>query len=85
MYIFIDESGTHQHIGHASMALVYLVCEDLEVTRLKIITTEKRLGIKNFHWVRDRWPIREEFLKSLLNLPFTFKISLAKQPVNTKQ
>ena len=81
MLIFIDESGTHKAVDHATIVLVYVEITDLAKFESKVELIEKELGIRYFHWNTERWVTREKFLEKLLKLDFTLKVAILKNPV----
>ena len=85
MIVFIDESGIHKSIDHSVFALVYISTEDREVLERAVIEIEKKLNITDFHWSDHSWKVREKFIRELAKLPFTAKIAIFKNPINTAQ
>ena len=81
MVIFIDESGTHKQIDHATIALVYVEITNLEEFEKAVVEIEEELNIKYFHWTDESWQTRDKFLKRLLKLNFTLKVAVLKNPV----
>lgn len=81
MIIFIDESGTHKQVDHATVVLVYVEIENLEIFEQRVIEIEEKLGIKYFHWTDEKWQKRERFVEQLLKLDFTFKVAILKNPI----
>lgn len=83
--IFIDESGIQQKDGHSIVVLVYVSVEDLESLEKQIKEIEKQLHIRKFHWSdfgsRRGWKIREEFLRRVSGLEFTFRVAVFQNPV----
>ena len=49
MDIFIDESGTHKHVGHATTAIVYIEVKSNEKFEEHLMTIEQELKISSFH------------------------------------
>lgn len=82
MYIYIDESGTHIREGEFSVALVYIIIEDLENIENAILKAENFLRINSFHWSKHNWKIRETFIQLLCKKDFTVKIAIVKNPFN---
>lgn len=80
-YIFIDESGIHKQVDYSTIALVYVVLEDIQKVEQGIIQIEQKLNIKPFHWTRHGWKIRIKFLEKISKLPFTFKVAVFKNPI----
>lgn len=84
MIIFIDESGIHRRDGKSSVALVYVVVNNLENLEHSIERTEQSLKISSFHWPRHIWKIRNKFLIALLKENFEVKVSIIDNPFNQK-
>lgn len=82
MLIFIDESGIHKNIGKSSVALVYVMVEDMENVEKAILKAEKFLKIASFHWPRHIWKIRFDFIKMLIKENFTVEAAIIKNPFN---
>ena len=82
MHIFIDESGTHKEMGKSSVALVYVMTKDVRLLEEAIISVEKRLRIKNFHWTDCSWKIRTEFFSLLMKEDFFVRVSIIHNPFN---
>jgi len=82
MLIFIDESGVHKNTEKSSVALVYVMVEDIENVESAILKTEKILRITSFHWPRHIWKIRFNFIELLLKENFTVKAAIIKNPFN---
>ncbi len=80
MLIFIDESGVHKKDGQSSVALVYVMIEDIENIEKAILNTEKMLKITSFHWPRHIWKIRFNFIKALIKENFSVKAAIIKNP-----
>ncbi len=85
MVIFIDESGTHKQSGHASNAIVYIRIENLVDVEEKIKSILAKLELETFHWADHGWKVRNRFLKEIINLDFTFKVGIFKNPVKTNE
>lgn len=89
MLVFIDESGIHKKVDHSSFAVVYLSLENENFINLKIQEIEKKLGLNYFHWTdfgsKSGWRIRSEFIRQIALLPFSFKYTIATNPINPKQ
>lgn len=81
MVIFIDESGTHKQVDHATIALVYLQVSNLDTFEKAVVDIEKGLKIYRFHWTDESWEIRENFIKQLIKLDFTLKVAVLKNPI----
>lgn len=81
MVIFIDESGTHKQVDHATIALVYVEVTNVEEFEKAVEEIEGGLKIKYFHWTDENWLIREQFINKLLRLNFTLKVAVLKNPV----
>lgn len=84
MHIFIDESGIHKETGKSSVALVYVLTEDVKLLEEAIVSTEKLLRIKVFHWTDCSWKIRTEFFRLLLKENFFVRVSIIQNPFNKK-
>ncbi|MDD5463579.1 MAG: DUF3800 domain-containing protein [Candidatus Moranbacteria bacterium] len=82
MHIFVDESGIHKETGKSSVALVYVLTEDVKFLNEAIIGAEKSLRIKNFHWTDCSWKIRVEFFKFILKENFSVRVSIIRNPFN---
>ena len=85
MVIFIDESGTHKQSGHASDVIVYIKVEKLEKVEAQIRQILEELNLEVFHWADHGWKVRNKFLKKIINLDFTFKAGIFKNPVKTDE
>ncbi len=85
MIIFVDESGIHKSIDHSVFALVYVSTEDREVFEQAVVAIERELNIKDFHWSDHSWNVREKFIRKLAKLPFTAKIAIFNNPINTAE
>lgn len=81
MNVYIDESGTHKHPGHATTAVVYIAVNHGETFEKELLAIEKELRISSFHWADERWFIRKKFLDRALALDFTVKIAIFEPPV----
>lgn len=81
MDIFIDESGTHKQSGLAVNAVVYIKIENLEKVEKGIRKILAELKLEAFHWAEHGWKVRINFLERILNLDFTFKVGVFKNPV----
>lgn len=81
MVIFIDESGIHKQTGHSTTAVVYVKVNNLEKVERQISKIVKSLGIDTFHWAEHGWKVREKFFKQVINVDFTFKVAVFKNPV----
>ena len=84
MLIFIDESGIHKKDGISSVALVYVMVEDIEDVEKAILKAEKELRIRSFHWPRHIWKIRFNFIKMLIKEDFTVKVAIVRNPFSEK-
>lgn len=80
MHIFIDESGIHKETGKSSVALVYVLTDDVKLLEDAIIAAEKLLRIKNFHWADCSWKIRSNFFKQILKEDFFVRVSIMQNP-----
>ena len=85
MVIFIDESGTHKQSGHASNAVVYIKIKNLTGVEEEIKSTLTKLELETFHWADHGWKVRNRFLKEIINLDFTFKVGIFRNPVKTDE
>lgn len=81
MNVYIDESGTHTHPGHATTAVVYIAVKRYAAFEKALYAIEKELRISSFHWADERWLIRKKFLDRVLALDFTVKVAIFKQPI----
>lgn len=81
MNVYIDESGTHKHPGHATNAIVYIAVNQAESFENKLLSIEKELRISSFHWADERWFMRSKFLDRALALDFTVKVAIFEPPV----
>ncbi|OGE18857.1 hypothetical protein A3J19_04875 [Candidatus Daviesbacteria bacterium RIFCSPLOWO2_02_FULL_41_8] len=66
MVIFIDESGTHKQVDHATIALVYVEIVNLEEFEKAVEKIEEKLDIKYFHWTDEKWEKVEENIKKIM-------------------
>lgn len=82
MHIFIDESGIHKETGKSSVALVYVMTEDVNLLEEAVTEAEKTLRIKNFHWTDCSWKIRTEFFRRLMKENFFVRVSIIQNPFN---
>ncbi|MBU4338297.1 DUF3800 domain-containing protein [Patescibacteria group bacterium] len=80
MLIFVDESGIHKKTGKSSVALVYVMVEDIENVEKAILKAEKVLRITSFHWPRHIWKIRFNFIKMLIKENFTVEAAIIRNP-----
>jgi len=85
MIIFIDESGVHKQDGKSSVALVYVMVDDVEKIERAVIKAEKELRITSFHWTRHIWKIRQEFVQALQKENFTVKAAIVQNPFSNKR
>jgi len=85
MIIFIDESGTHKQIDHATIVLVYVEIANLDQFEKSVIKIEKQLGIRYFHWTDERWTTREKFIEKILPLDFDLKVAILDNPIKLSQ
>lgn len=78
MLIFIDESGIQKREGHSVVSFVYLCLSNVGEIENKILSIEREIGIRHFHWAdfgsKNGWRVREAFLSAVSKLNFTFKI-----------
>ncbi len=81
MIIFIDESGTHKQMDHATIALVYIEIANLEEFEEAVEQIEEKLNIKYFHWTDEKWDKREKFIEQILKLDFFVKVAILNNPV----
>lgn len=79
-YIFLDESGIHKNNGITSIALVFVMSNDLETLNSGVLEAENKLRIKYFHWADHNWNFKEKFLRKIIKLPFTLKVLIFKNP-----
>ena len=79
MYIFIDESGVHAG-DQSTVALVYVMVEDIEKLDKAVCDLEKELRIEYFHWSKYNWKIRREFIQGLSRQLFTVKAAILHNP-----
>lgn len=82
MVVFIDESGVHKQEGHSTTSVVYVEVANLEKFTAGLIKLEKNLRIAYFHWTEERWMMREKFLDGIMDLDFSVKIAVFRNPVN---
>ena len=80
--IFIDESGTNKIDKNSTVAFVYIEVVDQKKFDEKLISIEKKLQIKTFHWVENSWKVREKILHEILYLDFICKIMISHNPVH---
>lgn len=83
MYIFIDESGIQNQIGHSTVAVVYLEIKNINKFEIEFKKILKQLKISNFHWTEERWVVREKFITEILSLDFKTKIGIFENPIHT--
>lgn len=81
MVIFIDESGIHKQIGHATASVVYVEVNNLEKFEHKLKKIEADLKISYFHWAEERWFMKNKFLSRIFDLDFTVKVAVFENPV----
>ena len=82
MIVFIDESGIHKQVGHATTAVVYVEVENMQKFEKAILKIEKELKIDSFHWAEERWVVRSKFLEMISDLDFKVKVAVFKNPVH---
>lgn len=82
MLVFIDESGVHKSTDHTSVALVYVTVKNYEKLEKIVLATEARLGITVFHWSETAWPVKAQFLETILRLDFQVKIAILQNPAS---
>lgn len=82
MIIFIDESGIHKSIDHATFVLVYVTVKNYDVLEKAVQNIERQLGIEYFHWSEAAWPVKKQFLEAVLLLNFNLKVAVVKNPVD---
>lgn len=82
MKIFIDESGIHKQVDHSTFALVYIKVNSADSIEKKIIEIERKLEIPYFYWSETVWKVKEKFIDCALNLNFTVKVAIVRNPVN---
>lgn len=82
MYIFIDESGIQNQIGHSTVAVVYLEIKNLDKFNKEFLKILQSLKISNFHWTEERWIVREKFIRKILDLDFNLKIGIFRNPIH---
>lgn len=85
MVIFIDESGTHKQIDHATMAVVYVEINNKEKFERELVKIEQELRITSFHWADERWFMREKFITRISDLDFKVKVAVFKNPINPEK
>ena len=85
MDIFIDESGTHKHVGHATTAIVYIEVKSNEKFEEHLMTIEQELKISSFHWAEERWYMRNKFLMEALKLEFSVKVAIFENPMHPEK
>lgn len=85
MVIFIDESGTHKQIDHATMAVVYVEIIDPEKFQEDLKKIVKKLNIEYFHWADAGWEVRSKFIRKICILNFKFKVAVFKNPVHPEK
>ena len=85
MLIFIDELGIHKQEGHSVVSFVYLCLSNAEEIENKILSIEREVGIRHFHWAnfgsKNGWRVREAFLSAVSKLNFSFKIFSTDNPI----
>lgn len=82
MIIFIDESGTHKQIDHATISVVYVEIYNEDIFKTGLIKIEQELRITSFHWANERWFMREKFISQICKLNFKVKVAVFKNPIN---
>ncbi len=85
MDIFIDESGTHKHIGHATTAIVYLEVKSIVRFEDHLREIEQELKISSFHWAEERWFMRNKFVLEALKLDFSVKVAIFENPMHPER
>lgn len=85
MVVFIDESGIHKQLGHATEVIVYIKVSNLSRIEKRISNLEKKLKIRSFHWGEERWDVRNKFLEGIINLDFNFKAAVFENPVHPQR
>lgn len=85
MVIFIDESGTHKQIDHATMTVVYVEIIQLEKFQEDLKEIVKKLKLEYFHWADAGWEVRSKFIKEIISLDFKFKVAVFKNPVHLEK
>ena len=80
MYIFLDESGVDKQKGKSSIALVYITVDNLDILQNAVLSAEKLVGIKNFHWSYSTWKVRKLFIEEICKQDFKIKVALIKNP-----
>lgn len=81
MYIFIDESGIHKNVDNSVYVLVYIEINNHDFLNKEILSIEKELKIKEFHWAETSWIVKEKFIKKVLKLDFSIKIAVFNNPI----
>lgn len=82
MYIFIDESGIQNQIGHSTVAVVYVEIKNIIKFDKDYKKILQDLKISNFHWTEERWIVREKFINKITHLDFKAKIGIFRNPVH---
>lgn len=85
MLIFIDESGIHKKVDHSTFALAYIAVENYETLERDVQGIEKKLGIESFHWSETVWKVKEIFFQAVINLDFTLKVAIVKNPIHPEE
>src|SRR3990167_5281352 len=80
MYIFLDESGVDKQNGKSLIALVYITVDNLDILQNAVLSAEKLVGIKNFHWSYSTWKVRKLFIEEICKQDFKIKVALIKNP-----
>lgn len=83
--IFLDESGIHKDRDHSVFVLVYVEVKDVEALNQKVIAIEQSLNISKFHWSEVSWPVKKSFIKQVLLLDFTVKLSVLNNPIHPEK
>ncbi len=83
--VYFDESGIHKKTDNSTFVLVYV--ETKNVTRLEneIISLEKMLNIKYFHWAETVWKVKEKFLDGALLFDYSVKVAVVMNPVSPEK
>lgn len=85
MLVFIDESGIHKQTDHSVFALAYVAILKKSVVEARILELEQRLHVSRFAWAHVPWKLRIAFINGIVDLPFTAKIAIFRNPIKSDE
>jgi len=80
MYVFLDESGTDKQHGKSTVALACVEINRVRKLESSILELEQELEIPPFHWSKSAWPVREKFVRSIVDESFLLRIAIIRNP-----